>query len=80
MLRSVTALDHREPQELEFMQYAGLRHIMWHVLAGEEEGQLAFIGATASLASSSSCSCLVFDMGGRSTEFAHGEWRTAILQ
>jgi hypothetical protein len=85
MLRSVTALDHREPQELKFVYHLGLWHIMRHMLAGEEEGQLAFVGATASMASSSSSSsssfsCLVYDMGGRSTEFAHGEWSTAILQ
>ncbi|KAF6251503.1 Ppx/GppA phosphatase family-domain-containing protein [Scenedesmus sp. NREL 46B-D3] len=44
------------------------------VLSGEEEGHLAFMGATASLASSSSSSswCLAFDLGGRSTELAVG--------
>lgn len=52
---------------------------------GEEEAQLTFKGATAGLAASgnsrctgsdspsSSCLCLVVDMGGRSTEFALGE-------
>lgn len=43
-------------------------------VAGEQEGQLAFMGATASLAGSSKGSyCLVFDLGGRSSEFAVGE-------
>eukprot|EP00775_Hariotina_reticulata_P008159 gene8161-8350_t len=47
------------------------------VLSGVEEGQLAFKGATSSLllpiTSSVRCqSCLLFDLGGRSTEFAVG--------
>ncbi|KAF8068357.1 gppA [Scenedesmus sp. PABB004] len=44
------------------------------VLAGAEEAALAFAGATAGLASSSAAvlPCLVFDLGGRSTELAVG--------
>lgn len=45
---------------------------------GADEGCAAFLGATASLAASGCC-CLVFDMGGRSTEFAVGEHDTAMF-
>lgn len=61
--------------------------------AGKEEAQLAFKGATGSLCGSARCgsytpagicnsgsssSCLVIDLGGRSTEFAAGRFKAEL--
>jgi exopolyphosphatase / guanosine-5'-triphosphate,3'-diphosphate pyrophosphatase len=45
----------------------------WCVLAGEEEGALAFRGGTAELAGTGPSPLVLVDIGGGSTEFAVGE-------
>ncbi len=45
----------------------------WRVLAGEEEGALAFRGGTAELAGTGPSPLVLVDIGGGSTEFAVGE-------
>lgn len=45
----------------------------WRVLAGEEEGALAFRGGTTELASTGPSPLVLVDIGGGSTEFAVGE-------
>jgi len=44
----------------------------WRVLAGEEEGALAFRGGTAELAGTGPTPLVLVDIGGGSTEFAFG--------
>ena len=44
----------------------------WRVLAGEEEGALAFRGGTAELAGTAPAPLVLVDIGGGSTEFAVG--------
>ena len=44
----------------------------WRVLAGEEEGALAFRGGTAALAGETTDPLVLIDIGGGSTEFAVG--------
>ena len=45
----------------------------WRVLAGEEEGALAFRGGTAELVGTGPAPLVLVDIGGGSTEFAVGE-------
>ena len=45
----------------------------WRILAGEEEGALAFRGGTAELAGTGPSPLVLVDIGGGSTEFAVGE-------